>query len=67
MSTSHQFVESAYEAALLEERLAWKRLDQPPVDVNEHVKACAEWSAAAERARAIGRRLAPASQGQTQA
>jgi hypothetical protein len=46
-----------YEAALAEERLAWKQLDEPFADVNEQVKACARWSAAAERARAIGQRL----------
>jgi hypothetical protein len=46
-----------YEAALAEERLAWKQLDEPFADVNEQVKACARWSAAAERARAIGERL----------
>ena len=46
-----------YEAALAEERLAWKQLDEPAVDVNERVKAAARWSAAAERARAMARRL----------
>jgi hypothetical protein len=48
---------SEYEAALAEERLAWKQLDEPFADVNEQVKACARWSAAAERARAISERL----------
>lgn len=57
MSTMHEPAESPYEAALAEERLKWKRLDLPRPDVNEQVKACAEWTAAAERARAVARRV----------
>lgn len=57
MSTLHESAESPYEAALAEERLKWKRLDLPQPDVNEQLKACAEWSAAAERARAVARRV----------
>lgn len=49
--------ESDYQAAMAEERLLWKQLDEPFADVNEQVKACARWSAAAERARAISQRL----------
>ena len=57
-TSSRQPMESEYEAALAEERLAWKQLDEQPVlDVNERVKACARWSAAAERARAMSRRM----------
>ena len=56
MSPMHEPAESPYEPALAEERLKWKRLDLPQPDVNEQLKACAEWSAAAERARAIARR-----------
>ena len=50
-------VESQYEAAIAEERLLWKQLDEPQVDVNEQMKACARWSAAADRARAMALRL----------
>lgn len=57
MSSKHQSAESPYEAALAEERLKWKRLDLPQPDVNEQLKACAEWTAAAERARAVARRM----------
>lgn len=57
MSSMHEPAESPYEAALAEERLKWKRLDLPQPDVSEQLKACAEWSAAAERARAVARRL----------
>ncbi len=46
-----------YEAALVEERLLWKQLDEPLSDVKERVKAFAQWSAAAERARAISERI----------
>jgi hypothetical protein len=46
-----------YEAALAEERLLWKQLDEPLTDVKERVKAQARWSAAAERARAISQRM----------
>jgi hypothetical protein len=48
---------AAYEAALVEERLLWKQLDEPLSDVSERVKAFARWSAAAERARAISNRM----------
>lgn len=51
MSSMHEPAESPYEAALAEEKVKWKRLDLPQPDVNEQLKACAEWSAAAERAR----------------
>lgn len=57
MSTMHESAESPYEAALAEERLQWRRLDLPQPDINAQVKACAEWSAAAERARAVARRM----------
>jgi hypothetical protein len=57
MSSMHQPAESPYEAALAEERVKWKRLDLPQPDVNEQLKACAEWTAAAERARAVARRM----------
>ena len=57
MDKIQQPVESEYEAAVAEERLLWKQLDEPQVDVNEQVKATARWSAAAERARAIAHRL----------
>lgn len=57
MSSMHEPAESPYEAALAEERLKWKRLDLPQPDVNEQLKACAEWNAAAERARAVARRM----------
>lgn len=57
MSSMHRSAESPYEAALAEERVKWKRLDLPQPDVNEQLKACAEWTAAAERARAVARRL----------
>jgi hypothetical protein len=57
MDTIHHPVESEYEAALAEERLSWKQLDEPLTDINERVKACARWSAAAERARAMSRRM----------
>lgn len=57
MSTVHESAESPYDAALAEERLKWKRLDIPQPNVSEQLKACAEWSAAAERARAIARRM----------
>lgn len=57
MSSTHEPAESPYEAALAEERLKWKRLDLPQPDVNAQLKACAEWSAAAERARAVARRM----------
>ncbi|HEY0887837.1 MAG TPA: hypothetical protein VGE20_21260 [Ramlibacter sp.] len=53
----HESAESPYEAALAEERVKWKRLDLPQPDVNEQLKACAEWTAAAERARAVARRM----------
>jgi hypothetical protein len=46
-----------YEDALVEERLMWKQLDEPTTDVTERVKAFARWSAAADRARAISRRI----------
>lgn len=47
-----------YEAALAEERLMWKQLDEPSLtDVTERVKAYARWSAAAERARAMSLRM----------
>ena len=57
MSTMHESAESPYDAALAEERLKWKRLDIPQPNVSEQLKACAEWSAAAERARAVARRM----------
>jgi len=57
MSSMQKSAESPYEAALAEERVKWKRLDLPQPDVNERLKACAEWSAAAERARAVARRM----------
>lgn len=57
MSSMHEPAESPYAAALAEERLKWKRLDIPQPNVNEQVKACAEWTAAAERARAVARRM----------
>jgi hypothetical protein len=57
MSSMHEPAESPYEAALAEERVKWKRLDLPQPDVNEQLKACAEWTAAAERARAVARRM----------
>ena len=57
MNRLQQPVESEYEAAIAEERLLWKQLDEPPVDVNEQVKAAARWSAAADRARAIALRV----------
>lgn len=57
MSSMHEPAESPYEAALAEERLKWRRLDLPQPDVNEQLKACAEWTAAAERARAVARRM----------
>lgn len=57
MSTMHESAESPFEAALAEERLTWKRLDLPQPDVTAQLKACAEWSAAAERARAVARRM----------
>lgn len=57
MSTMHESAESPYQAALAEERLQWRRLDIPQPDVNAQLKACAEWSAAAERARAVARRM----------
>lgn len=57
MSSMHESAESPYEAALAEERVKWNRLDLPQPDVNEQLKACAEWTAAAERARAVARRL----------
>jgi hypothetical protein len=55
MKTSDRTAE--YEDALVEERLMWKQLDEPTTDVTERVKAFARWSAAAERARAISRRI----------
>ena len=55
MDTSHRPAE--YEAALVEERLLWRQLDEPLTDVKERVKAFAQWSAAAERARAISERM----------
>ncbi len=57
MSSMHESAESPYEAALAEERVKWKRLDLPRPNVNEQLKACAEWTAAAERARAVARRM----------
>ncbi len=57
MNSKQQPSDLEYEAMLAEERLAWKQLDEPTVDVNERVKAAARWSAAAERARAMARRL----------
>ncbi len=57
MDKLQQPVESQYEAAIAEERLLWKQLDEPQVDVNEQMKACARWSAAADRARAMALRL----------
>jgi len=57
MSSMQESAESPYEAALAEERVKWKRLDLPQPDVNERLKACAEWSAAAGRARAVARRM----------
>ncbi len=57
MSRMHESAESPYQAALAEERLKWNRLGLPQPDVNEQLKACAEWSAAAERARAAARRV----------
>lgn len=56
MSTMHESAESPYEAALAEERLKWRRLELPQPNVNEQLKARAEWSAAAERARVVARR-----------
>jgi hypothetical protein len=58
---SHSSLAVEYEAALAEERLLWKQLDDPLMDVTERVKASARWSAAAERARAIGQRIHPES------
>lgn len=59
MDNSHQSQSLAveYEAALAEERLLWKQLDDPLMDVTERVKASARWSAAAERARALSLRI----------
>ncbi len=56
MNRIQQPVESQYEAAVAEERLLWKQLDEPQVDINEQVKAAARWSAAADRARALSLR-----------
>jgi hypothetical protein len=56
MDTS--YLTEEYEDALTEERLMWKQLDEPPLtDVTERVKAYARWSAAAERARAMSRKM----------
>jgi hypothetical protein len=57
MDNSHQSQSLAYEAALAEERLLWKQLDDPQMDVTERVKASARWSAAAERAKALSLRI----------
>lgn len=57
MDKLQQAIESEYEAAIAEERLLWKQLDEPHVDVNEQLKACARWSAAADRARAVALRM----------
>jgi hypothetical protein len=55
MDTNYRTVE--YEDALIEERILWKQLEQPLTDVNERVMAYAQWSAAAERARALSHRM----------
>lgn len=55
MDRSQQAVE--YEAALAEERLLWKQLEEPLTDVNERVKAYARWSAASERAKVLSHRM----------
>jgi len=60
MGINQQSPESPYQAALAEERLMWKRLEMPLEDVNERIKACADWSAAADRARALALRSQPA-------
>jgi hypothetical protein len=52
-----QSLAAEYQAALVEERLLWKQLDDPQMDVTERVKASARWSAAAERARALSLRI----------
>ena len=55
MDNRHQ--SQSLEAALAEERLLWKQLDDPQMDVTERVKATARWSAAAERAKALSLRI----------
>lgn len=54
---THESLRAEYEDLATEELLAWKQLDDPTLEVSERVKACAEWSAAAERTRAVAERL----------
>jgi hypothetical protein len=54
---TRESLRAEYEDLVTEERLAWKQLDDPTLDVNERVKSCAEWSAVADRMRAVAQRL----------
>jgi hypothetical protein len=54
---TRESIRAEYEELVTEERLAWKQLDDPTLEVSGRVKACAEWSAVAERMRAVAERL----------
>lgn len=56
MQTSES-LQVEYRELVTQERLAWKQLDDPTLDVSERVKACAAWSSAAERTSAVAERL----------
>lgn len=48
---------AAYEAALLEERLLWRRVAVPALPAEERVQAYARWRAAADRVRDLSLQL----------
>lgn len=54
---TRESLRAEYEDLVTEERLLWKQLDDPTLEVSERVKTCAEWSAVADRMRAVGQRL----------
>ena len=54
---TRESIRTEYEDLVTEERLAWKQLDDPTLELGERVKACAEWMAVADRMKAVGQRL----------
>ena len=54
---TRESLRAEYDDLVTEERLAWKQLDDPTLELGERIKACAEWSAVADRMKAVAQRL----------
>jgi len=64
---TRESIRAEYDDLATEERLAWKQLDDPTLDVSERVKACAEWSAVTDRMSAVAARLRDVTTAQSKA